>query len=179
VQVQTAITRMTTVIVITKTESLTLILDRIEAYISLPDNAPLLSILRFETPQRYCVVQRTQVRLVIFNLTFPWLCANVVFCLRNGGGLPGPHSAASSNSGSSIRPFPDLDVSYPTYPDCLRPVEGQGGRVFSRRKSIPVCRMGWGTPFGRGAGARAGTYIGATGDLDLRTVSRAARRGDS
>ena len=131
VQVQTAITRMTTVIVITKAESLTLILDRIEAYISLPDNAPLLSILRFETPQRYCVVQRTQVRLVMFNLTSPWICANVVFCLRNGGGLPslevfhaGPHSTASSNSGSSIRPFPDLDVSYPTYPDCL---EGQGG----------------------------------------------------
>jgi len=69
VQVQTAITRMTTVIVITKLESLTLTLDRIEAHISLPNNAPLLSILRFGTLQGDCVVQQTQFRLVIFNPT--------------------------------------------------------------------------------------------------------------
>jgi len=43
VQVQTTITRITTVIVITKFEPLTLIPDRIEAHISLPNNA-LLSI---------------------------------------------------------------------------------------------------------------------------------------
>ena len=56
-QVQTAITRMTTKIVTTKIESLMLILDCIEAHISHPNNAPLLSILGFETPQRDYVVQ--------------------------------------------------------------------------------------------------------------------------
>jgi len=142
VQVQTVI-QMTTLIIITKIESLTLILERIEAHISLPNNAPLLSILRFGTAQRDCVVQQAQADLSCSIQLFRDSAPIVFCCLRNSGWLPSlgflhaPLLRRLLEFGFISLAFPNLDVSYPKCPDCLHPLEGQGGPVVSLAPSVP------------------------------------------
>ena len=118
VQVQAATTRMTADIVITTIESLTLILDRIEAHISLPNNAPLHpsrwdSLERLRRPTNSSPTSHVQSNSFV---TLRQLLSSV-FATAVGFHLLGfsthPYSAASSNSGSSARPLPNLDVSYP------------------------------------------------------------------
>jgi len=133
VHVQTAITRMTTDIVITKVESLTLTLDRIEAHISLPNNSSPLhpslwgSSKRLRRPTNSSPTCHVQPNSFV---TLRQLLSSV-FATAVGSHLLGfsthPYSAASSNSGSAARPLLNLDVSYPKYPDCLHPLEGEGG----------------------------------------------------
>ena len=131
VHVQAAITRMTTDIVITTIESLTLILDRMEAHISLPNNAPLHpsrwdSLERLRRPTNSSPTCHVQSNSFV---TLRQLLSSV-FATAVGFHLLGfsthPYSATSSNSGSSARPLPNLDVSYPKYPARLHPLEGEG-----------------------------------------------------
>src|SRR5258706_2493407 len=80
-QIQTAITRMSAAIIIiiiiaTRIESLTFILDRVHACILPPYNTLVLFVLRSETLQRDCIVQQAPVRLVVFNPTVSRLCAD-------------------------------------------------------------------------------------------------------
>jgi len=143
VQVQTGITRMTTVVVITKTESLTLILDRIEAHISLPNHDPLLSILRFETPQRDASSNKLKSDL---SCSIPLIRGSapiVVFCLRNGGRLP---SLAVLHA-PVLRCLLEFGFINPAFSRPRRIISKErtvctlsrdGGRLFSRRESIRV-----------------------------------------
>jgi len=117
----------------TKIEFLTLILEGIEAHISLPNNAPLLSILRFGTAQRDCIVQQAQADLSCsFNSSVALRrLLSSVFATAIGSHLLGSSTHPFSAS-SAVWPFLTSIQIYRLFV----PSRGTGGPVVSLDPSV-------------------------------------------